>query len=502
MALILAFFGVCATASALPQLKVAIKVGDPSPMVVKPNQADTVHLEAHLVDPTTGQEYDIPDTTWKWTLVSVRYGVNDWDWDLQWRLPDSTPWPDWSHPVISKSSAIGATPAYTTALNSGTSQSPTLTSTFQQDGFWTVKLKATATYTDPNTHAVVTAITSHNAHVDMSVQTRRLILLFGYWPHTDIGIDGREGMLAAYKNRIQYAYNSGPNAGQKTNYDVLAITPQFSKYPMGIQPWDLTHAVAFWGKGTNRLDADPLTVDYQATSQDFWKIMKKYHPIAIMSFSRGENDKSWVLEPWATNWYQNEWDTAIPYEIGLLHYLHFHFPLYMNWSPPFIGGSLGDPSPFSDPDGTDAFNGPPDPTKDGAIHPPSPDTASADELKAAFDAWAASLRNTNLTNLRHGDIVTAIKNEFGQANTAKVKPIAPVGPPGTINTSGPGEFVSNFMAYHVAWWRDYSKATFANDDSAKCLFAGHTHVGILVTSHDGSTAVGLQIDTMVPNLPH
>jgi hypothetical protein len=48
---------------------------------------------------------------------------------------------------------------------------------------------------------------------------RRLILLYGYWPPTDIGVEGRAGILDTWKTRGRY---------KDSNYDVLAITPEFT----------------------------------------------------------------------------------------------------------------------------------------------------------------------------------------------------------------------------------------------------------------------------------
>ena len=65
----------------------------------------------------------------------------------------------------------------------------------------------------------------------------------------------------------------------------------------------------------------------------------------------------------------------------------------------------------------------------------------------------------------------------------------------TINATGDvGSFLSEYLAYHVAWYRDHT-ADHAAD--RRCLLAGHTHVGIDVDPGDGARAVALQLDEVI-----
>ena len=61
-----------------------------------------------------------------------------------------------------------------------------------------------------------------------------------------------------------------------------------------------------------------------------------------------------------------------------------------------------------------------------------------------------------------------------------------------------GSFVSEYMAYHVAWYRDHTMDRAAD---RRCLVAGHTHVGIDVDPADGARAVSLQLDALIDVLP-
>ncbi len=63
-----------------------------------------------------------------------------------------------------------------------------------------------------------------------------------------------------------------------------------------------------------------------------------------------------------------------------------------------------------------------------------------------------------------------------------------------------GEFVSEYMAYHGPWYRDWSNANFG-DPCLKCLIAGHTHVGVQVTAAQGEAAVEIALDEVIKQLP-
>ncbi len=302
---------------------------------------------------------------------------------------------------------------------------------------------------------------------------RRLVLLTGYWPPTDIGVAGDRtfpqppfpektvsghGMLWKWRNLQQNYMGSG--------YDVLAITPTFKAVQgynnatfMG-QPV----VVPYWGKGTGT-----LMVDYRKTSTDFWRIVQELRPIAIMSFSRGRPNETWVLEPFGTNWAR---DQAVPQLLPNqfwtleLNYLNFqNVQTTEHWDKPYIGGSADDPSPFRN---------------QGAIKYDPPDRTLP----------ALSQRDSNLPMAA---IVEAINAHFGGMDVIA-----------SIGAGGAGNFVSDFMAYHVAWYREWWTAT-NTDPSKTCLFSGHTHVGIFVEAadpdNDGETAVDIQLAELFKVLP-
>jgi hypothetical protein len=192
-----------------------------------------------------------------------------------------------------------------------------------------------------------------------------------------------------------------------------------------------------WGKGEGE-----LTVSYAGTSQAFWRVVRERTPIAIMSFSRGKAGHDWLLEAAARNLGRAAW-IADP-----------------DGNQPPVGGSTSDFSPYAS---TRPERGePPDPTRDAG-------------------------RNRD-SNLPMAAIRSAVNQHFGDGRLVA-----------SINTTGDvGSFLSEYMAYHVAWYRDHT-ADHAAD--RRCLFAGHTHVGIDVDAGDGARAVALQLDELLRVLP-
>jgi hypothetical protein len=244
----------------------------------------------------------------------------------------------------------------------------------------------------------------------------RLILLFGYWPPTDVGVDARPGMLSGWRRQDTYR-----------GYDVLALSPRFAGRLGDGQ----------WGTGEGE-----LTVCYPATSRGFWRIVTERSPIAIMSFSRGRVGRDWVLEAAARNLARADW-TVDP-----------------DGHRPPEGGSASDFSPYA---GAGPSPGsPPDPTRE-----------------------AGRRRESNLPM---DAIANAVNRRFGDARL-----LASINPTGDV-----GSFVSEYMAYHVAWYRDHTADL---PDDRRCLFAGHTHVGVDVDAGDGARAVALQLDVLIDVLP-
>ncbi|HEX5051973.1 MAG TPA: hypothetical protein VFZ65_09390 [Planctomycetota bacterium] len=100
------------------------------------------------------------------------------------------------------------------------------------------------------------------------------IMLTGYWPPSNEAV--RHFSTDPLLNPGGWQGSDWESRG----YDVHAFFPSFS-------PPTCTTC----GAGTGQ-----LTVDYQATSADFWPIANGVQPIAIITFSRGAAGVSWELE--------------------------------------------------------------------------------------------------------------------------------------------------------------------------------------------------------------
>jgi hypothetical protein len=117
-----------------------------------------------------------------------------------------------------------------------------------------------------------------------------------------------------------------------SGYDVLAISPTF---PNQVGWHNQAQTVPWWGIGEGQLQ-----VRYQDTSQDFWALVATHLPIAIMSFSRGADNKSWVLEEWARNLKQADW------VVSQTWFTNAGVQQTQGYAPPHAGGSAQDFSPY------------------------------------------------------------------------------------------------------------------------------------------------------------
>ena len=91
------------------------------------------------------------------------------------------------------------------------------------------------------------------------------------------------------------------------------------------------------------------------------------------------------------------------------------------------------------------------------------------------------------------EIITAIDVYFHNYDPTAVQPFL-------NDQKGPGNFVSNLLAYHVAWYREWW-GTANNDPSLACLRSGHTHVGGQITVGDAAQALDVQLTELFKVLP-
>lgn len=99
------------------------------------------------------------------------------------------------------------------------------------------------------------------------------IMLTGYWPQSN-------NMLRRFSTNPDQNPDGWIGGNwEDRGYDVYSFFPEF---PNGL------------GKGVGDFE-----VDYQDTSYDFWRFVDELHPVAIITFGRGNLDRSWEIE-WRT----------------------------------------------------------------------------------------------------------------------------------------------------------------------------------------------------------
>ena len=99
----------------------------------------------------------------------------------------------------------------------------------------------------------------------------RNIMLTGYWPPTNDML--RLFSTDTEKNPEGWAGRNWEGRG----YDLHAFFPEFDAYP------------------DDKVGSGDLQVDYQSTSEDFWRIAGELRPCAIITFSR-TRQHAWVIE--------------------------------------------------------------------------------------------------------------------------------------------------------------------------------------------------------------
>ncbi len=99
------------------------------------------------------------------------------------------------------------------------------------------------------------------------------ILITGYWPPTNEMV--RHFSTSPVQNPAGWEGENWESRG----YDIHSYFPEF-----------------VGGVDANPKGDGDLEVDYQDTSEDWWRITSEINPVAIITFSRGNADASWELE--------------------------------------------------------------------------------------------------------------------------------------------------------------------------------------------------------------
>ncbi|MBL8861778.1 MAG: hypothetical protein JNK02_07170 [Planctomycetes bacterium] len=209
----------------------------------------------------------------------------------------------------------------------------------------------------------------------VSAGARPAIVMTGYWPPSNEAV--RRFSPSPAQNPAGWIGSNWENRG----YDVYAFFPEFS-------PPTCTNC----GQGSGDFE-----VDYQDTSADFWPIVNAIQPIAILTFSRTNEQFTWEVELNAIN--------------------------FTSW--------------------VNDYTAPLQPT-------PSPPDASVP---------GGTLRLSSLP-------MQTIVDDVNTANLGLL--------PFICMSNNSGSFLSGFMAYHGVWYQSLHAAV---DDPARCIAAGHIHVG-------------------------
>ena len=132
---------------------------------------------------------------------------------------------------------------------------------------------------------------TNNLKYKISNQRNRPVLMVtGYWPPTN-------EMLRHFSQKPELNPTGWEGENWKNlGFDVISFFPEFN-------PPDCSNC----GQGYGDFE-----VDYQDTSQDFWRIIDEVKPVGIITFSRGFNNNSWELENNVYNWVSWNADYTAP----------------------------------------------------------------------------------------------------------------------------------------------------------------------------------------------
>lgn len=179
--------------------------------------------------------------------------------------------------------------------------------------------------------------------------------------------------------------------------------------------------------------------------------MDKYTPIAVMTTSRNDAAKEWVLEIGAKNLARLGW-LLLPWNTG---------------RRPYVGGSDIDPAKLW---GPNAGHGP------KAGDPPDA-TRAADPVAGAKVGRAIT-----------GDVDDIQKAIIAKLNAVFAPAALKARQDAEFQGIAPDNYVSAFAGYHAVWY---------DASAASCKAGWHTHVDFGITVANASTAMKLQLEELI-----
>jgi hypothetical protein len=126
----------------------------------------------------------------------------------------------------------------------------------------------------------------YKSKINLSKNKLPSIVLIGYWPPTN------EMLREFSNNKIQNINGWLGENWRGLGYNIYSYFPEFPDN-LGIGSGD-------------------FQVDYQSTSKDFWNIVPRHRPAAVLSFGRSGNGNIWEIEMLTRNLKRWQSDYLIP----------------------------------------------------------------------------------------------------------------------------------------------------------------------------------------------
>lgn len=249
------------------------------------------------------------------------------------------------------------------------------------------------------------------------------ILITGYWPPTNEMV--RRFSTSPTQNPDGWIGGNWEGRG----YNIYSFFPEF---PGGV--------------GVNPKGNGDFEVDYQDTSEDWWRITDMVKPVAIITFSRANTSVGWEMEP-ATQRFRLQGESN---PVGR------SVPLYLS-------------------DYSTAASGERYPTNVPIASEP-----------------VGNIRNSTLP------MQQIVNNVAAQMTSAQASPFIAAYNPATPDTFDfGGNYLSGYMGYLGSW---YQARNLPGESNHPCWAAGHIHVGMNMTVPNATLATEISLRTLISHL--
>jgi hypothetical protein len=207
-----------------------------------------------------------------------------------------------------------------------------------------------------------------------------------------------------------------------------------------------------WGPGVG-----PWVVKYREVAETFWRLVERYQPVSLQTFTRDSNGIKWLFETAVRN--------------------NANVPANRRWSEafgqyPFVGG--------------DIISDPPDPASAPGRPNEGRSPIGSDPPDTTFPACVADLGLTGVRQVSNDTktLITTISNALRAAFPSSV-----LVPEESTMGNPPDNFVSAYVGYLAVWYQAYAPQT--------CRFAFHTHVQYGLSLEVCQRALCVQLATTI-----